>query len=136
MAMFQSITFKVLGIGFLALLMLIPLAQVQGLIGERNALRDGAVASIASSWGGRQQFGGPVLAIPKRVRVQTSTGWITQESTEILLPDQLDIHGTLAPDMRHYGIYDTPVYTAELKLSGSFLAADLGTRKPRDDLPV
>jgi inner membrane protein len=124
MAIFQSITFKVLGIGFLALLMLIPLAQVQGLIGERNALRDGAVAAIASSWGGRQQFGGPVLAIPKRVRVQTNTGWLTQESTEILLPDQLEIHGTLAPDMRRYGIYDTSVYTAELKLVGSFLASD------------
>jgi len=124
MAMFQSITFKVLGIGFLALLMLIPLAQVQGLIGERDALRDGAIASIALSWGGRQHLGGPVLAIPKRVRVQTSAGWLTQESKEILLPDQLEIRGTLAPDMRHYGIYDTPVYTAELKLSGSFLVSD------------
>lgn len=122
--MFQSITFKVLGIGFLALVMLIPLAQVQGLISERIALRDGAVASIGASWGGRQQFGGPVLAIPKRVRIQSSTGWITQESTEILLPDQLEIHGTLAPEMRRYGMYDTPVYTAELKLSGSFLAGD------------
>ena len=124
MAIFQSITFKVLGIGFLALVMLIPLAQVQGLIGERNALRDGAIASIAASWGGRQRFGGPVLAIPKRVRVQTSTGWITQESTEILLPDRLDIHGVLAPETRAYGIYTAPVYTSELKLSGEFLGDD------------
>lgn len=122
--MFHSITFKVLGIGFLALLMLIPLAQVQGLIGERNALRDGAIASIAASWGGRQRFGGPVLAIPKRVRVQTSTGWITQESTEILLPDRLDIRGALAPETRAYGIYTAPVYTSELKLSGEFLGDD------------
>ena len=38
-AMFQSITFKVLGVGVLALLMLIPLAEVQGLIGERLILR-------------------------------------------------------------------------------------------------
>ena len=35
----HSSTFKVLGIGVLALLMLIPLVQVQGLIAERNALR-------------------------------------------------------------------------------------------------
>ena len=122
--LFQSTTFKVLGIGFLALLMLIPLAQVQGLIGERYALREQAVSSIAQRWGGQQQLGGPVLAIPKRERVSTSNGWITQESTEILLPDRLDIRGTLAPDIRRYGIYDTPIYTAELKLSGNFLAAD------------
>ena len=49
--MLHSSTFKVLGIGFLALLMLIPLAQVQGLIGERNTLRASAVSSIAQSWG-------------------------------------------------------------------------------------
>ena len=71
----KSITFKVLGIGFLALLMLIPLGEVQGLIGERNALRDQAVATIAQRWGAQQQLGGPVLVVPKRVRVQTDNGW-------------------------------------------------------------
>jgi len=54
---FHSITFKVLGIGFLTLLMLIPLAQVQGLIGERNGLRENAVSQIASSWGVRSVLG-------------------------------------------------------------------------------
>jgi len=124
-ALFHSITFKVLGIGFLALLMLIPLAQVQGLIGERNGLSEHAVRTIAASWGGKQQLGGPVLAVPKRVRVQTSTGWVTQESVEILLADRLDIRGTLAPDTRRYGIYEAPVYSAQLKLSGAFLASDI-----------
>jgi len=115
----------VLGIGFLALLMLIPLAQVQGLIGERSELRFHAIASIAQSWGREQQLGGPVLAIPKRVRVQTSNGWNTFDSTEIVLPDTLDIRGSLAPELRSYGIYSAPVYTAELKISGRFLAADI-----------
>jgi inner membrane protein len=124
-SVFHSITFKVLGIGFLALLMLIPLAQVQGLIGERNGLRERTIATIAESWGGKQQIAGPVLAVPKTVRVQTGNGWITQESTEIVLPDQLDIHGTLAPELRRYGIYAVPVYNADIRLGGRFLAADL-----------
>ena len=72
--MFQSITFKVLGIGFLALLMLIPLGHVQGLIFERNGLREKALADIAQRWGAVQVLGGPVLAIPKRTRMsETST---------------------------------------------------------------
>jgi len=121
----QSSTAKVLGIGFLALLMLIPLVQVQGLIGERSELRFHAIASIAQSWGREQHLGGPVLAIPKRTRVQTSTGWSTFNSTEIVLPDTLDVRGSLAPEVRSYGIYSAPVYTAELKISGRFLAADL-----------
>lgn len=121
----QSITFKVLGIGFLALLMLIPLAEVQSLIGERSGLRTQALADISQRWGAAQHVGGPVLAIPKRVRVQTSSGWITQSHTEIVLADRLDVGGKLLPEVRRYGIYSTPVYLAELKISGRFLARDL-----------
>ena len=50
--LFQSATFKVLGIGFLALLLLIPLALVNGLIQERSALKAEATARIAERWGG------------------------------------------------------------------------------------
>src|SRR5689334_22828301 len=116
----QSSTAKVLGIGLLALLMLIPLVQVQGLIGERSELRFHAIAAIAQSWGHEQRLGGPVLAIPKRVRVQTNNGWSTLASTEIVLPDTLDLRGTLAPELRSYGIYSAPVYTAEMKITGRF----------------
>ncbi|HEY2394783.1 MAG TPA: cell envelope integrity protein CreD [Rudaea sp.] len=125
MAMSQSITFKVFGIGFLALLMLIPLAQVQGLIGERNRLREQAVAGIAQRWGAVQSIGGPVIAVPKRTRVEAGNGWTVHESTEIVLADRFDIAGTLAPEVRRYGMYSTPVYTAELKISGRFLARDV-----------
>ena len=121
----QSITFKVLGIGFLALLMLIPLVQVQNLIAERGSLRSQALSDISQRWGAAQNVGGPVLAIPKRVRVPSSNGWVTEEHTEIVLADRLDIGGMLAPEIRAYGIYSTPVYIAELKISGRFLARDL-----------
>jgi inner membrane protein len=125
MAIFQSITFKVFGIAFLALLMLIPLAQVQGLIFERNGLRNQAVATISQRWGAVQSIGGPVIVVPKRTRIQTKADWIVQESAEVVLADRLDIGGTLAPEVRRYGIYSTPVYTADLKISGRFLTRDL-----------
>ncbi len=121
----HSITFKVLGIGFLALLMLIPLGQVQDLVRERSGLRAQALGNIEQRWGAAQIVGGPVLAIPKRVRMQSGNGWITQESTEIMLADQLDLVGTLEPKLRSYGIYSTPVYEAELKISGRFLTRDV-----------
>jgi inner membrane protein len=125
LTLFQSTTFKVLSVAFLALLMLIPLSQVQSLIYERSGLREHAVNAIAASWGGQQQLGGPVLAVPKRTRVQTSNGWDTVSSTEIVLADRLDVRGTLEPQLRSYGIYDAPVYTAALKLSGSWRIADI-----------
>ncbi|TLY52778.1 MAG: cell envelope integrity protein CreD [Gammaproteobacteria bacterium] len=123
----QSITFKVFGIGILALLMLIPLAQVRGLIAERNGMRDQAMRTIAQRWGAAQQVGGPLLAIPTRTRTLVNGNWsTTNEGTEILLADQLVYAGKLqSPEMRHYGIYSTPVYTAELKISGRFVASDV-----------
>jgi inner membrane protein involved in colicin E2 resistance len=44
-----SVTGKVLFIGLLTLLLLIPLGMIQGLIGERAALYETARADIASS---------------------------------------------------------------------------------------
>ena len=47
------------------------------------------------------------------------------ESTEIVLADKLQIAGVMAPEERHYGMYSAPVYLAELKVSGRFVAGDL-----------
>lgn len=143
MARFQSITFKVLGIGALALLMLIPLSQVNRLIDERTSLRDQALQSIADGWGGTQMVGNPVLAIPRTTRVPEKTGWVqaqdangnatvqpaqswsAKEDTEFRLPEQVDIGAKLDVEMRHYNIYEAPVYTAHLHMKAHFRAADL-----------
>ena len=126
MAIFQSITFKVLGIGVLALLMFIPLVQVEGLIRERNGMREQAVANIAQRWGERQRLGGPMLYIPRRARFESDKGVVVRDDgRDVVLPERLEIHATLAPEMRRYGIYETPVYTSELKLSGEFADSDL-----------
>jgi len=126
----QSITLKVLGIGFLALLMLIPLGQVQGLIGERDGLRLRALADIAQRWGGAQDVGGAMLAIPRHTRIRVNDNWAIQQSTEVLLADQLSITATMRPQIRSYGIYSTPVYEADLRISGRFETADLRALGP------
>jgi inner membrane protein len=126
MAMFQSITFKVFGIALLALLMLIPLAQVQGLIGERNGMRDQAMATIGQRWGEPQRVGGPLLYVPRRVHVATEKGPVVRDDgRDVVLPDSLQIRATLKPELRHYGIYETPVYVSELTFAGEFADADL-----------
>ncbi|MFZ1392200.1 MAG: inner membrane CreD family protein, partial [Dokdonella sp.] len=50
----QGITFKALGVGMLALLMLIPLLTVEDLIRERHGLEGEARQRIAERWGGAQ----------------------------------------------------------------------------------
>ncbi len=132
---FRGPTFKVLGIGLLTLLMLIPLAQVQRILAERSAARDEAVTMIASRWGGMQQVGGPVLAVPFERQVEHVrrgvSEWRRERGTLLVLADQLRIDGSLAISERAYGIFATPVYTSKLDLDGKFLPGDLP--ETRDD---
>lgn len=125
MRVFHGVTFKVLGIGLLVLLMLIPLEQVNGLIGEREGRAQAATAQIAERWGGQQIIGGAVLVVPVRFQQRQGKDLVSVETFEYLLPDRLGIHARLATDVRRYGLYEAVVYTAELKLDGRFAAADL-----------
>jgi len=121
----HSVTFKVLGIAVLALLMLIPLGQVNDLVREREGRAGEATAQIASRWGGQQLVGGPVLVVPVRYQQQQGKELVSMETTVYLLPDRLAVHATLAPELRRYGLYETPVYLAELGVEGRFNSADI-----------
>jgi inner membrane protein len=125
--MLQGVTFKVLGIGLLALLMLIPLAQVNGLIGEREGRAQEATRQIAARWGGVQLVGGPVLAVPVRCPRERDKEIVTLEETQFLLPDRLALSATMQPELRSYGIYQTAVYSAAIKVEGRFAANDFTT---------
>ena len=121
----QGATFKVLGIAALALLMLIPLAQVNELVGEREGRAREATQKIAERWGAQQLVGAPVLVVPVRRQVQRDKEWTTLEEHVYVLADRAAIRGRLAPELRHYGIYETAVYTADIDVEGRFAVADI-----------
>ena len=51
-------------LGFLVLLLLIPLSQISGVIDERASRRDEAIAEVTGKWGGAQVLTGPALVVP------------------------------------------------------------------------
>ena len=115
----QSITVKAAIVGVLALLMLIPLMQVRSLIYERNAARATAIEKISAGWGGVQTVGGPVLTISSQEMLEDSNKKpYAVEHVEAILPDTLKITSQLEVEMRHYGIYEVPLYVAKIQLSG------------------
>ncbi|URX60854.1 cell envelope integrity protein CreD [Luteibacter anthropi] len=123
----QSITAKVLGIGLLALLMLIPLSQSDGLVRERQQMRHNASTRVAEGWGGAQTLGGLVLSVPTRTEVRSSDGKSlgVRESSEIVLADELDTVADLAVDRRRVGMYEVPIYTGEVAVRGRIQPADI-----------
>jgi inner membrane protein len=122
-----SVTVKLLFIGFLVLLLLIPMSMIEGVIHERNNLYFSAKQDIMNAWGREQTLGGPVLTVPYRV-VYTDEKGIkrVRQSLAHFLPEHLSVRGRLDTQMRYRGIYQIPVYVAELKISGRFAPPNLG----------
>ncbi len=134
----QGPTFKVLGIAALALVLLVPLAQVRSLVAERAASREHAVSTIASRWGGLQTVGGPVFAVPFVRRVsflrQGRQETRREHGTALVLADRLAIEGKLKLSERRYGIFSTPVYLADLEFNGAFAPADFAALDRSGDI--
>ena len=61
---FQSTTAKMLMVGFLTLVLLIPLFFVQDLIRERSQRKTAMVDEVTNLWGRDILFYGPILRIP------------------------------------------------------------------------
>lgn len=122
----ESPGIKLLIIGVLALLLLIPASLVTTLVYERQSRQESVVNEIASQWGGRQTITGPMLVIPYTDRVLTDDGKLRDyRGTISVLPETLNGSGTLDPEVRYRSIYETVVYTAKLTLAGSFDLAEL-----------
>ncbi len=129
----QRYTVKFITIALLILFLLIPQGFLLSLIGERANWRQQAYDSIQQSWPGRQTLGGPLLKIPYEIsyaakeQVKDDRGGL-REITKTLrrkdvlyvMPQQLEMQSKLASSMRYRGIYEVPVYTNDLQVSGVF----------------
>ncbi len=124
---------KLLVIGALVMLLLIPVSQVEELVGERVGMRETAAMRVAESWGGAQTTAGVLLAIPvetTRVIVEQSAAGRESQRTEVdrnvlyVLPDSLTVSTDAEPGTRTVGLYTTPVYLAKIVIAGEFLTRD------------
>ena len=117
----DSTGFKMLALGGLVILLLIPLRMVHSLISEREERRAQASAEVATTWGKSQLLGGPVLTVPYRQHATDDKGkehvWITYAR---FLPARLKVDGRVLPEKRSRGIFEAVVYRADLRWTGSF----------------
>src|SRR6266446_550259 len=110
---------KLLGVGALVLVLLIPLAMITGVLSDRLMRRNEAVADITSSWGREQSVIGPVLIIPYQYRFKTvkefpgKDGKMERREVEetataeaYFLPETLAINGDVQTQKLHRGIYE------------------------------
>ena len=121
-----SISIRLLTIGLLILLLLIPVSMVQDLIKERHERQEEAIKEVSDKWGSAQTLLGLVLTVPYTTssKVYNNDGEmikrIESRAYAHFLPDQLNIEGEILPEMRYRGIYEVTVYRSKMKISGIF----------------
>jgi inner membrane protein len=121
----ESVTVKLIFIGILILVLIIPSSMIDSLIMERSLRQKDVVRDIADKWSGSQLIKGPVLIIPYRKTVNyidVNQKEVTKEIIETLyiLPESLHIKANVEPEVLHRGMFDGVVYNSTVKVSGNF----------------
>ncbi len=127
-----SITVRMLMVGILILVLLIPLSYVKNLIRERSLRQKEVISEINQKWGNEVLLYGPILKVPyqthniKKTWNEETKSYFQEDIISIknayFFPNDLDINGNVDVDAENLkrGIYTSAVYTADMKIKGSF----------------
>ncbi len=137
----ESIMVKLFSIGFLILILLIPSSWIENMIAERQQRAEEVMAEVANKWSGSQLLSGPVLVVPYRKQEVIDMGKDGKEIREriekaFFLPEQLDVNGTLKPEILHRGIFDAVVYESALDIKSTFAPPDFKSLSIADEMVI
>ena len=125
-----NVFLKVIIIGGLILLLLIPALLIGHLVDERQRLRDDAVDEVSGTWAEQQTVIGPFLSIPYYEYGKDGKSIETHYLN--VMPENLNVTGDVSTQKLHRGIYDVVVYHSNLNISGDFGNVDFaGVSKER-----
>jgi len=139
----NSITARMLMVGILTVILLIPMSFIKSLIHERMNRQQEVVNEINQKWGKEVLLYGPILKVPykinhvkeiydeetKKKKMET----YTSISYAYFFPKKLDIKSTINPEEKQRGIYKTAVYKSTIDISGSFTKPNFSEREIKEE---
>ena len=142
-----SITARMIVVGFLLFVLLIPLEFVKTLISERAYRQQEVIQEINGKWGNEVLLSGPILKIPYKTyreeKVYIPETKVFEIKTEeiinhaYLFPDDLNIVSkvTTKEEPLKRSIYESVVFTSEIAVDGSFPSIDFSSKGiPQKDI--
>jgi inner membrane protein len=103
--------------------------MIRGLVNERRRTADSAEAEIMEAWGKQLVAAGPIVVIPA-VRTEEIKTKTEKEGEKIeivktpfalvISPQKLAIDGAFKTEIRKRGIFSVPLFSGDLRLSGTF----------------
>ncbi|WP_404480715.1 cell envelope integrity protein CreD [Novosphingobium sp. BL-52-GroH] len=125
---------KLLFVGLVALVLIVPLMLVYALVYDRQDQSQTAQAAINAGWGGAQVLSGPVVVVPFRTtqtQNETVDGKQVSRVVEVeklfyISPVENRVTTRIDPQERRKSIYRSVLFTAQVKGAAAFaLPADL-----------
>ncbi|MES2819572.1 MAG: cell envelope integrity protein CreD [Pseudomonadota bacterium] len=126
----RNLLLKLGAIALLILLLMIPILLIDGVIEERQGLRDQVLQDIARSSSYSQQLTGPLIVVPYRKTVRE---WTFDKASQqrvleekqlsgrlYFLPESFVLNGDVSTEVRSRGIYQARLYHANSAISGHF----------------
>ncbi|HPE84310.1 MAG TPA: cell envelope integrity protein CreD [Aequorivita sp.] len=130
----NSITARMLVVGFLLLVLLIPLEFVKSLINERAYRQEEVVREINEKWGNEVLLSGPIVKIPykviseEKIFNEKSNSYYTKTKETVenayFFPDKLNITSNVDTKPLNRSIYESVVYSAAIDVKGNFPIID------------
>ncbi|GMN14435.1 cell envelope integrity protein CreD [Altererythrobacter sp. MTPC7] len=123
---------KLLFVGLVGFVLLVPLLMVYALVSDRQHQARTAQDSITQGWGGPQMLSGPVLVVPyDEVTTQTEnrggqvvTREVTSRREVVIAPSLHRVSTDLEPEVRRKSIYETVTYLAATNGAARFVLPD------------
>jgi len=136
---------KIFMIGFLALLLLIPLSMIESKINERAMQQSGVESVMAQNGSGPQTLSGPYLVVTYKLREHftekdehgNSRAMVKETGpyNALLTPHMLKINGSTDVETRYRGIYKARLYNLNSTVDGDFvIPRGLGLAQPIEDI--
>jgi inner membrane protein len=122
----ESMILKIAILGFLVVVLLVPLAMIAGIVNERQARARQVVDEIGAGWGKTQVIGPLALSVPyQEPSSDNNSRTVMVDRTARFLPEAVQIEARVLPDVRHRSLYDVVIYTAHVTITGHFKRPDL-----------
>jgi len=122
----NSATIKVLSIGLLVLVLLIPMSLISSLMRERESRRDSVIREINEKWGNSQTITGPFFTVPFKFFYQDEEEKKEEDKLKFhirylhILPENIHISGQIDPQIRYRSLYEAVLYNTRIEINGDF----------------
>lgn len=126
----DNVLIKVVIIGVLILVLMIPSIMINELVRERSSRKWEVTQEVSSKWGQLQTITGPYIVIPYLEEIKyTNQASEWREQNLYYFPEQLETTGSISPVIKKRSIFKVMLYEAELDIHGSFSYPDLNALK-------